>query len=143
MTDFRRVTDDYSVAPQIAPEDLAVAKEQGFVLVINNRPDGESPGQPSSAVMEAAAKAEGLDYFYNPVRGLPPGEEQVAARHMREERIDVVKATKLVAVLPSRPKSNKYAAIIAWALPLTGSSGMPIAGQNMRASVVSPPGPRW
>ena len=79
MTDFRRVTDDYSVAPQITPEDFAVAKDQGFTLVINNRPDGEVPGQPPSAVMEAAAKAEGLDYVYNPVRG-SPGPEQVEAQ---------------------------------------------------------------
>jgi uncharacterized protein (TIGR01244 family) len=88
MTDFRRVTDEYSVAPQIAPEDLAVAKEQGFVLVINNRPDGEAPGQPTSEVMEAAAKAEGLDYVYNPVRGLPPGEEQVAAQAAAIDKSD-------------------------------------------------------
>lgn len=71
MTDFRRVTDDYSVAPQIAPEDMALAAEQGFSLVINNRPDGEAAGQPPSAVMEAAAWAAGLDYLYNPVRGAP------------------------------------------------------------------------
>ena len=87
MTDFRRVTDEYSVAPQISPEDLAVAKEQGYVLVINNRPDGEDPSQPSSQVMEAAAKAEGLDYVYNPVRG-GPGPEQVAAQAAAIDKSD-------------------------------------------------------
>lgn len=79
MTDFRRVTDAYSVSPQISPQDVAAAAAQGFTLIINNRPDGEQPGQPDSATMAAAAKAAGLDYVYNPVRG-GPGPEQVAAQ---------------------------------------------------------------
>jgi uncharacterized protein (TIGR01244 family) len=71
MTEFRKVTDAFAVAPQISPEDLAAAAAQGYVLVINNRPDGESPGQPDSATMAAAAKAAGLAYLYNPVQGGP------------------------------------------------------------------------
>ncbi|HEY9237158.1 MULTISPECIES: TIGR01244 family sulfur transferase [Phenylobacterium] len=71
MTNFRRVTDDFSVTPQIALEDLAAAAAQGFKLVINNRPDGEDPTQPSSAEVEAAARAAGLDYVHIPVRGGP------------------------------------------------------------------------
>ena len=59
MTDFRKVTDEFSVAPQIRSEDAAEAARQGFVLLINNRPDAEEPGQPSGAQMEAAAKAMG------------------------------------------------------------------------------------
>lgn len=79
MTEFRRVTDDYSVSPQISPQDVAAAAAQGFTLLINNRPDGEAPDQPDSATMAAAAEAAGLDYLYNPVRG-GPGPEQVAAQ---------------------------------------------------------------
>src|SRR5579859_5636724 len=71
MPDFRKVTDAFSVAPQIAPADLAAAAAQGFTLVINNRPDGEAPDQPGSAQMEAAARAAGLDYVHIPVRGGP------------------------------------------------------------------------
>jgi uncharacterized protein (TIGR01244 family) len=71
MTDFRKVTDAFSVAPQIAQSDIAEAAKQGFVLVINNRPDGESPDQPSSEQMEAAAKTAGVAYAYVPVRGMP------------------------------------------------------------------------
>jgi uncharacterized protein (TIGR01244 family) len=71
MTGFRRVTDSLSVSPQIAVEDLDRAAREGFVLVINNRPDDEEPGQPSSAQIEAAAKAAGLDYVHVPVRGGP------------------------------------------------------------------------
>jgi uncharacterized protein (TIGR01244 family) len=75
MADIRKVTDNFSVAPQISVADMALAARQGFALVINNRPDGEQPGQPTSAEMEAAARAAGLDYAYIPVRGGPTLEQ--------------------------------------------------------------------
>lgn len=75
MTAFRPVTDDFAVAPQIAAGDLARAAAQGFRQVINNRPDGEEPGQPDSAEMEAAAAAAGLAYLHIPVRGMPTREQ--------------------------------------------------------------------
>jgi len=78
MPDFRKVTDDFSVAPQIGVEDIAAAADQGFVLVINNRPDGEAPDQPTSAQMAAAAQAAGVAYVHIPVRG-GPNAEQVQA----------------------------------------------------------------
>ena len=71
MSDFRHVTDELSVAPQISVADVAEAARQGFRTVINNRPDGEDPAQPSAAQIEAAAKAAGLAYFHIPVRGGP------------------------------------------------------------------------
>ena len=80
MTDFRRVTDQLSVSPQIALADLAEAARQGFVLVINNRPDGEDPGQPTSAQVEAAAAAAGLAYAHIPVRGGPTPDQVEAMR---------------------------------------------------------------
>jgi len=85
MSDFRRVTDDFSTAPQISVADVAEAARQGFRTIINNRPDGEEPAQPTAQEIEAAAKAAGLAYFHIPVevsqaRGLGgPTPEQVAA----------------------------------------------------------------
>jgi len=78
MTEFRRVTDELSVSPQITLDDLPRAAALGFRSVINNRPDGEDPAQPSSDVVAAAAKAAGLAYAYIPVRG-GPTPAQVAA----------------------------------------------------------------
>jgi uncharacterized protein (TIGR01244 family) len=75
MSDFRKVTDDFSVAPQIGVDDIAAAADQGFTLVINNRPDGEAPGQPTSAQMEAAARAAGVEYVHIPVVGGPTLEQ--------------------------------------------------------------------
>ena len=75
MTDFRKVTDDFSVAPQIELDDVARAAAEGFTLIVNNRPDGEQPGQPTSAEMEAAARKAGIAYVHIPVRGGPSPEQ--------------------------------------------------------------------
>lgn len=80
MTPFKRVTDQFTVSPQIAVSDVAVAAGQGFVLIINNRPDGEDPAQPAGAQIEAAARAAGLDYMAIPIRGGPDA-AQVEAQH--------------------------------------------------------------
>lgn len=85
MSEFRRVTDQLSVSPQIAIDDLARAAAQGFKLVINNRPDGEDAGQPTSAEMEAAAKAAGLAYAHIPVRGGPTPDQVEAERLLLED----------------------------------------------------------
>lgn len=71
MADIRVVSDRFSVAPQIALEDFAQLASAGYRHIINNRPDGEAPDQPSSAQMEAAAKQAGLTYVHAPFVGQP------------------------------------------------------------------------
>jgi uncharacterized protein (TIGR01244 family) len=62
----------FFVAPQLAPVDFAAAAALGVKLVINNRPDGESPDQPSAVAMKAAAEAAGITYKALPFSGPPP-----------------------------------------------------------------------
>jgi len=76
---FRTLDSSISVFGQIEPEDVAAAKAQGFTAIINNRPDDEQPGQPSSAEIEAAAKAAGMDYVAIPVDHSGFNQAQVAA----------------------------------------------------------------
>jgi uncharacterized protein (TIGR01244 family) len=64
---IRRIDDRISVAPQIAPEDVADLAAAGFVAIVNNRPDGEDAGQPDGAEIRAAAEAAGLSYTEIPV----------------------------------------------------------------------------
>ncbi|HLZ78955.1 MAG TPA: TIGR01244 family sulfur transferase [Sphingomonas sp.] len=64
---FRTIDETLLVAGQIAPEDVATAAAQGVRTIINNRPDGEQPGQPSAAAIEAAATAAGIGYAHIPV----------------------------------------------------------------------------
>lgn len=64
---FRRLDSSLSVAPQIAASDVAEAARQGFVMVVNNRPDGEAPEAPQGAEIAAAVEAAGLAYRAIPV----------------------------------------------------------------------------
>ena len=87
MADIRTVTDTFSVAPQLSPVELTTAATLGFSLVINNRPDGESPDQPSAAEMEVAARAQGMDYLHIPVVGgaTPDQVQQMTSAIVRAE----------------------------------------------------------
>lgn len=64
---FRSLDDLIMVAPQISVADVAAAADQGVTLIINNRPEGESPDQTSGDDIEAAAHAKGLHYIAIPV----------------------------------------------------------------------------
>lgn len=64
---LKTLTDDILVAPQISVADIEEAKALGVTLVINNRPDHESPDQPEGMEIEAATRAAGMDYVAIPV----------------------------------------------------------------------------
>lgn len=67
---MRRLDDKTLVAPrQITAADIPTLASAGVTLIVNNRPDGEEPGQPSSAELEAAASTAGLEYRHIPVAG--------------------------------------------------------------------------
>jgi uncharacterized protein (TIGR01244 family) len=74
-TQFRKVTDDFWVSPQIDADDVRAAAAQGFKLIINNRPDGETPGQPEGREIAEAAQAAGLGYVAVPMRGRPDADQ--------------------------------------------------------------------
>src|SRR5262245_40618483 len=76
----RPIAADVCVAPQLLPESMAEAARVGFRSVVNNRPDfEEGPHQPTSATIEAAAKAAGLEYRHLPVESSYQTPEQIAA----------------------------------------------------------------
>ena len=73
------IAQDVYAAPQLTPEAMASAAEAGFKAVLNNRPDFEGGAeQPTSAAIEAAAKAAGLEYAYLPVQGGYQSPEEIA-----------------------------------------------------------------
>jgi uncharacterized protein (TIGR01244 family) len=78
MSQFRKVTQAFQVSPQITPDEARQAAESGVVLIINNRPDGEVPDQPTSADIEAAARAAGADFIRIPIVGRPTPEQAKA-----------------------------------------------------------------
>ena len=79
MTDIRALNDRVAVAPQIHADDLPAIAAAGYVAVINNRPDGEEPGQPAGAAIRAAAEAAGLSYHEVPVGQMGIGPAQLDA----------------------------------------------------------------
>lgn len=62
-----KITEDFWVAAQLKPADIAKAKEQGFQAIVCNRPDAEVSPDNGFAAIEEAAKAEGLAAIYIPV----------------------------------------------------------------------------
>lgn len=79
MTEFARVTPDFSVAAQISADDIAAAAAAGVKTIICNRPDGEAPDQLAAADARAAAEAAGLVFVHIPIAGMPPPREAGAA----------------------------------------------------------------
>ena len=113
MSDIRRVTEHFSVSPQITPDEARAAAAGGVVLIINNRPDGEAPDQPTSATIEAAVRAAGADYLFIPVVGRPTPEQARA----QAAAVDAAKGPVL-AFCRSGTRS-----ITAWAIGEAASGG--------------------
>lgn len=76
-----KVADNYAVAPQIFPNDVAAFAADGFVAVICNRPDNEEPGQPSAAEISAACESAGIPFHHIPVSAMPIADELVRQHH--------------------------------------------------------------
>ena len=68
----------FCVSPQLQRLDLP-ALARRFHMIVNNRPDGEAPDQPGSAVLEAEARGLGLAYKHIPVTPGQPSDEAAAA----------------------------------------------------------------
>jgi uncharacterized protein (TIGR01244 family) len=80
---FKQLDGKTLVSGQITADDLSQASAEGVTLVVNNRPDGEDAGQPTSAEIEAAARAAGLDYRHVPiVRGMGPTDVELMREAM-------------------------------------------------------------
>jgi uncharacterized protein (TIGR01244 family) len=76
---FRQLVEGVHVAPQISVDDVELAKAMGVSLIINNRPEMESPDQTPGAEIEAAASAAGIRYVAIPVTHAGFSEPQVQA----------------------------------------------------------------
>ncbi len=65
--DYKVVTDQFAVAPQISPENIEQIKSLGYKVVINNRPDEETPGQPGTDDIRSLCENAGLEYYHLPI----------------------------------------------------------------------------
>lgn len=94
---------------QITVEDIAELKAMGVTHIVNNRPDDEDVGQPSSDELEAAAEAAGLTYWHIPIaRGMGPSSVEAMRDAIREAEAE---GGKLFAFCRSGNRST-----LAWAV---------------------------
>jgi uncharacterized protein (TIGR01244 family) len=56
-----------TVSAQLRPEDFPLLASRGAAMIINNRPDGEEPGQLTAAQGAELASRNGMDYRHLPV----------------------------------------------------------------------------
>lgn len=76
---FRKIEDGLYASPQIGLDEVEAARAAGITLIINNRPEDESPDQTPGPEIEAAARAAGIEYVAIPVTHAGFSEPQVAA----------------------------------------------------------------
>ena len=105
---FRKLDDSISVAGQISPDDVAAAAAQGFTFVINNRPDGEQPGQPSDAEMRGGGRGGGARLCGDPDQpcGLQRGSGGGDGRGAR--RRAAARCWPIAARARDRPTSGRW-----------------------------------
>ena len=123
MSSFHKLSSSVLASPQIAPADIEAARAEGVRLVINNRPDGEAPDQPSGSEIEAAARAAGMDYRAIPVTG---GFDEGQVRAMAEALANA--DGKVLAYCRSGTRST-----LLWALAQAACGADPQAIANAAA----------
>ncbi|MEA3081578.1 MAG: hypothetical protein QOD54_1246 [Sphingomonadales bacterium] len=82
---IRQLDDKVMVSGQVAPHEVAGLAEQGITVLVNNRPDGEEPGQPLAGDIEEAAAIAGIDYRFVPIiRGIGPADVEEMQKALRD-----------------------------------------------------------
>ena len=76
--DIKKISQKFSVSPQITAADIATLKAEGINAIICNRPDGEGADQPTFAEIEKAAKKVGIAISYQPIVSGKVSDDDVA-----------------------------------------------------------------
>ena len=108
--ELKKINDRVSVSPQILVTDVAAIKQAGFKTIINNRPDGEAPDQPTSAELKAAVEAEGLTFIE-----IPMGREGVSPEMIAQTQAAFAGDGPVLAYCRSGTRSTTL-----WALSQAG-----------------------
>jgi uncharacterized protein (TIGR01244 family) len=118
MSRFHELSASVLASAQITSADVVLAHAEGVRLIINNRPDGEEPGQPAGREIEAAAHAAGIDYVAIPVS--PGGFDEGQVRAMADALANA--DGKVLAYCRSGTRST-----LLWALAQAASGSDPQA----------------
>lgn len=85
---FKALTPSLSVSSQLNEADVAQAARDGFRAIIDNRPDGEEPGQPTADATRAWAAAQGMGFAHVATIGGAVADEHVAQMAEALARLD-------------------------------------------------------
>jgi sulfide:quinone oxidoreductase len=85
---FKPLTPTLSVSPQLSEVDVAQAARDGFRSIVDNRPDGEEPGQLSAVEMETLARSHGMAFAHVPAIPGKIGDGEVAQMVSALARLD-------------------------------------------------------
>ncbi|MEL7046234.1 MAG: TIGR01244 family sulfur transferase [Pseudomonadota bacterium] len=81
-----KLTETVAASPQVYAADMQAIADDGYKIVVNNRPDAEAMDQPSSDDLKAAAEAAGLVYYYYPLNAFNyPGDDVAAMRELFDD----------------------------------------------------------
>lgn len=86
---FNSISSTLSVSPQLSEADVAQAAQDGFRAIVDNRPDGEEPGQLSAADMRALAADHGMGFAHIPVTPGKIGDTDIAGMADALARLEV------------------------------------------------------
>lgn len=82
---IRQLDPTILVSGQIEPHEVAQLAQRGVTVLVNNRPDGEEPGQPFAVDIEEAAAAAGIAYHFVPIiRGIGPADVEIMQQALRQ-----------------------------------------------------------
>lgn len=82
---IRQLDETAWVSGQIAAHEVAGLAGDGVTMLVNNRPDGEEPGQPLAFDIEEAAADAGIAYRFIPIiRGIGPADVEEMQKALRE-----------------------------------------------------------
>jgi uncharacterized protein (TIGR01244 family) len=123
---IRQLDDRVMVSGQVAPHEVAGLAEQGVTMLVNNRPDGEEPGQPLAGEIEEAAAAAGIGYRFVPIiRGIGPADV--------EEMQKALRATERGMLLAFCRSGTRSALVVALAKREEGASSDEVVQQLNQA----------
>ncbi|WP_448188271.1 TIGR01244 family sulfur transferase [Azospirillum sp. sgz301742] len=77
MPSLSKIDDEVFATGQLYDDDFAELARQGVKTIVNNRPDGEEPNQPTAGHGAELAAKYGMAYHYIPVGREGPTEQAV------------------------------------------------------------------
>jgi uncharacterized protein (TIGR01244 family) len=108
---IRQLDDRTMVSGQIAPEEVAGLAEHGITVIVNNRPDGEEPGQPLAADIDCRGRCRNPHHFVPIIHGIGPADVERCRRRSRNRRrkrsLSAVKAVPRLCAGPSEDEHRE------------------------------------